>query len=160
MDASSNQRISLSHDGTMAKAEVPTDRTASHSGFSFLETAAAIAGLLVIDLIMKFGGFPRLRRLMIRCPVRGHRKHDRSIECARGVCGSVDRACACYFRQVQCLQRSSLLACLLRFRGIPAELVIGCRKMPFHGHAWVEVDGVVVGESEKVRASYTVLDRC
>src|SRR5947207_6010088 len=51
-----------------------------------------------------------------------------------------------YWKPVRCLQRSIVTARLMRFRGIPAEVVIGYRPNPFFSHAWVEVAGRVVND--------------
>ena len=69
-------------------------------------------------------------------------------------------ACLWYPKPVLCLQRSAALTCLLRCHGIPAHMVIGVQKLPFKGHAWVEVGGEVVNDKEYVPEMYAVLDRC
>jgi len=74
-------------------------------------------------------------------------------------CRAVNIACALYFQQVQCLQRSAVVVCLLRDLGIPATLVIGAQRLPFRAHAWVEVNGQVVNDSESSVQLYGVLDR-
>lgn len=79
--------------------------------------------------------------------------------CARA-CDAVDRACALYFRQVQCLQRSAATVCLLRQLGLAARLVIGAQPLPFRAHAWVEIQGIIVNEKVSVTETYAVLDRC
>jgi hypothetical protein len=76
------------------------------------------------------------------------------------VCSAVDVACIWYWKQVLCLQRSAAAACLLRDNGVPAELVIGAQRMPFHAHAWVEVQGRVVNDKSYTNEMYAVLDRC
>ena len=76
------------------------------------------------------------------------------------VCYAVNVACAVYFKQVQCLQRSAALVCLLRDCGVPASLVIGAQHIPFHGHAWVEVQGEIVNDHRASLEKYIVLDRC
>ena len=43
-----------------------------------------------------------------------------------------------------CSGRRSRPGC--RRNGIAAQLVIGCRPLPFESHAWVEVDGRVVND--------------
>jgi len=73
---------------------------------------------------------------------------------------AVDNAAVFYYKRVLCLQRSAAGALLLRRAGYPAELVIGCRKIPFQAHAWVEVAGTVVNDNAAVTRFYTVLDRC
>lgn len=76
------------------------------------------------------------------------------------VCAAVDLACVWYWKQVLCLQRSAATVCLLRRKGVAAELVIGAQHMPFKAHAWVEVDGKVVNDRSYTSEMYSVLDRC
>jgi hypothetical protein len=74
-------------------------------------------------------------------------------------CAAINTACVLYFKQVECLQRSAALVCLLRQLGTPAKLVIGAQQLPFRAHAWVEVNGVVVNDSPPSVQLYGVLDR-
>lgn len=76
------------------------------------------------------------------------------------ICRAVDTASIWYWKEVLCLQRSAATSCLLRRYGIPAEMVIGIRQLPFQAHAWVEVEGQVVNDRLHTRERYTVLDRC
>jgi hypothetical protein len=39
-------------------------------------------------------------------------------------------------------------------------MMIGVQQMPFRAHAWVEVDGLVVGDKPYMREMYLVLDQC
>jgi Transglutaminase-like superfamily len=75
-------------------------------------------------------------------------------------CHAVNVACAAYFKEVQCLQRSATLVCLLRDCGARAYLVIGAQQIPFNGHAWVEVEGEIVNDNRANLEKYVVLDRC
>jgi hypothetical protein len=59
-----------------------------------------------------------------------------------------------------CLQRSAAAACLLKRYGIPAQMVIGAKQMPFKAHAWVEVGGRVVNDKPYMPEIYAELDRC
>lgn len=76
------------------------------------------------------------------------------------VCSAVDMACIWYWKQALCLQRSAATACLLKRYGVPAQMVIGARQIPFKAHAWVEVDGRVVSDKTYTPEMYAVLDRC
>ena len=76
------------------------------------------------------------------------------------VSSAIDMACIWYWKHVLCLQRSAATACLLKDHGVPAQLVIGAQLMPFQAHAWVEVEGRVVNDSEYTKEMYAVLDRC
>ena len=53
-----------------------------------------------------------------------------------------------------CLRQSMLVYGLLRRRGFAPELVLGVRKLDqsFDAHAWVELEGVALGQSEIVHA--------
>jgi hypothetical protein len=59
-----------------------------------------------------------------------------------------------------CLERSLVLWFLLRRRGLPAELRIGARKEEarFEAHAWVELEGQVLNDSEAVHKHYARFD--
>jgi hypothetical protein len=139
----------------MASLVETTSSSKSHPVAALL----AFFALLVADVVLKLGGFPQLQRIVKRWPMS--RKHvetaDATIAC---VCGTVDRATRLYVKHTWCLQRAAVTTCLLRTKGVPAEMVIGCRKMPFHGHAWVEVNGRVVNDNEMVHSFYSVLYRC
>jgi len=76
------------------------------------------------------------------------------------ICSAVDMACIWYWKEVLCLQRSAATAVLLKQHGIPAQLVIGAKQMPFKAHAWVEVEGCVVNDRPYAPQVYSVLDRC
>ena len=89
--------------------------------------------------------------------VRIRRPQPRTLEVSSY---AVNVACAAYFKEVQCLQRSATLVCLLRDLGTPASLVIGAQHLPFSGHAWVEVDGEIVNDNPATVEKYGILDRC
>jgi hypothetical protein len=96
------------------------------------------------------------RRVRVHA-VRPRRPNGISLEL---LCDAVNMACAAYFKEVQCLQRSATLVCLLRDFGMPASLVLGAQHLPFCGHAWVELDGDVVNDNPSTVRKYGVLDRC
>ena len=118
----------------------------------------AFLGLAAADIVMKIAGFRRLHQTVRRWPVSKNKTND--PERIRAVCNAVDRAATYYLKHALCLQRSAVTTCLLRTNGIPARMVIGCRKIPFRGHAWVEVEGQVVNDNPKVQTFYRVLERC
>lgn len=129
-----------------------TGRAAPKASDTFL----AFLGLVAVDLITKVKGFPYLYRIVKSFPV-SHKQYVDPTTVAR-VCVAVDRACICYPKRALCLHRSALATCLLRRQGVAARMVIACRVMPYHGHAWVEVDGEVVNDSNKVQEFYSVLE--
>jgi hypothetical protein len=124
-----------------------------------LMSAAAFLELACVDLALKIGGFSLLHRLVKTWPLLKQRNVPTTT--AREVCESVNRAGRFYMKHALCLQRSAAVTCLLRSKGVPAEMVIACRKTPFEGHAWVEVEDQVINDTQKVRTFYSsVLGRC
>lgn len=123
----------------------------------YSSVSLAFLGLAGADIIMKVAGFSRLYRTVKHWPISKNGTNDR--EMIASICASVDKATMYYPKHALCLQRSAVATCLLRRQGVPAEMVIGCRKMPFHSHAWVEVDGEVVNDKKKVPQFYSILAR-
>jgi hypothetical protein len=120
------------------------------------DTLFALAGYTVVDLVLSMGGFTRIRDLVRRFPVRPSTPHLTAVP---DLISALDRAAVWYPRTRLCLARSAVATCLLRWRGHAAHMVIGARQMPFHAHAWVEVDGRVVTDSPRVRERYRELER-
>lgn len=75
------------------------------------------------------------------------------------VVNAVSTVAGFYWKPVKCLQKSTVIARLLRQFGIPAKLTIGYRTIPFMSHAWVEVDRRVVSDSEALPERLAVLLR-
>jgi transglutaminase superfamily protein/coenzyme PQQ synthesis protein D (PqqD) len=125
--------------------------------FSRRETFSAFVGLLVFDLLLKFGGFQTLMKKVEHWPVTEPRSMDRQI-CMR-VRGMVDRAQMYYPKKAMCLQHSAVVTCLLRRRGVPAEMVLAAQTFPPKAHAWAEVSGEVVNDNNSVKSEYRVLKR-
>ncbi len=95
--------------------------------------------------------YRRVRECRVGTPPKSFGPSDASV--------AINTACVLYFKQVECLQRSAALVCLLRRFGTPAELVIGAQQLPFRAHAWVEINGIVVNDSPSSVQLYGVLDR-
>jgi hypothetical protein len=76
------------------------------------------------------------------------------------ICHAVAVACIWYPKQVFCLQRSATTTKLLRRYGIPAQMVVGARRVPLRAHAWVEVEGRVVNDKAEVQTDYLVMEHC
>lgn len=72
---------------------------------------------------------------------------------------AVDVACALYLKPSTCFHRSAVLVSLLRTVGIDAQMVMGIRTEPYQGHAWVEIDGVVVNDEHAVTSQYIPVER-
>ena len=121
------------------------------------ETFSAFVGLLAFDLLLKLGGFQRLIGKVARWPIAEPRTADREI-CLR-VRGMVDRAQMYYPKKAMCLQHSAVVTCLLRRRGVPAQMVLAAQTFPPKAHAWAEVGGEVVNDRSSVKSEYRVLKR-
>jgi hypothetical protein len=117
----------------------------------------AYLGLIRFDLYLSRGNFEALYNKVRSYPAR---KKPTSPESVATVCAAVDMACIWYFKEVLCLQRSAVTACLLRKYGVSGYLVIGAQQMPFKAHAWVEVDGKVVNDKQYVPEMYGTLTQC
>jgi transglutaminase superfamily protein/coenzyme PQQ synthesis protein D (PqqD) len=128
-----------------------------------LYVLASFLLLFTVDLILKLRGFRALHSTVQWWPRRSIRSsliRLSEIEIIAAINTAVDRACTIYPKHALCLQRSAVGACLLRSCGVAAQMVVGCHKMPFYGHAWVEVEGEVINDLKQVQESYSVLDRC
>jgi hypothetical protein len=113
--------------------------------------------LIYFDVVLARSDFRALYQKVHNYPVRPHAPARDPEDL---VCSAVDLACIWYWKEVLCLQRSAVTSCLLRCHGIFAQMVIGTQQLPFKAHAWVEVDGRVVGDKAYVKEMYMVLDRC
>lgn len=120
-------------------------------------TGARLA-LIVVDLTLKFGGYPALRRLVMESAVAQLEAKGAALDW-KPRCDQLERAAAFYYKHPWCLQRSAALAYFLKASGAHATLVVGCRRIPFAAHAWVEIDGQVVNDDARVRRHFTDLDR-
>ena len=119
-----------------------------------LLTVAAWIGLVAFD-VARPAGFARLCAWL-----RGRRPSNRSsVVDPADIVWSVDEACVWYVKGVACLQRSVVTTWLLRRHGFAAEMVIGCRPLPFESHAWVEIGGRVVNDLPQYQRAFTVLNR-
>lgn len=121
------------------------------------ETITAFIGLFAFDLLLKFRGFQSLINKVEHWPTAEPRTSD--LEICRRVRAMVDRAQMYYPKKAMCLQHSAVVTCLLRRRGVPAEMILAAQEFPPKGHAWVEVDGKVVNDFTAVQRAYRVMRR-
>lgn len=121
-----------------------------------LHTFTAFLGIASVNLVLRVLGFQMLCEAIKAWPT-----NDRSVipDAKLKVCEAVKKAASWYPRQSMCLQRSAVTTCLLRQSSVAAELVIGCRKIPFGAHAWVEVAGEIANDKRQVQEFYKVLSR-
>jgi hypothetical protein len=121
-------------------------------------TFAALILLFTAEVVRKLGGFRAIHRSVEEWRVESRQSIDETA--LLRACAAVNRACTWHPKRALCLQRTSVLVCLLRSLGFPAEMVIGVHKMPFYGHAWTEVDGRVVNDHANAQKFFHVLNRC
>jgi hypothetical protein len=113
--------------------------------------------LIFFDHYLQDERFADIHNKVRNYPIR---KRTPQPDAVRRVSSAVDMACIWYWKEVLCLQRSAVTACMLKRHGVPAQLVIGVQRMPFKAHAWVEVAGSVVNDKLYTPEMYAVLDRC
>jgi hypothetical protein len=82
-----------------------------------------------------------------------------SVEIESAICEAVRSMAPFYWKTIRCLQRSIVTARLMQRRGIPADVVVGYRAVPFFSHAWVEVAGRAANDSPTYRMRLQVLER-
>ncbi|HKX26960.1 MAG TPA: lasso peptide biosynthesis B2 protein [Blastocatellia bacterium] len=124
------------------------------------EVLLAFIGLTAFDLLLRFAGFSWVLDRIARWPTARPEMPeliDRSLIVR--VRETVIQARGYYPRDVMCLQYSAVLTCLLRRRGVPAQMVIGAQAFPPLAHSWVEVEGRVVNDRQGVRTEYRELRR-
>jgi len=121
-------------------------------------TCAAWLGFMGISLILWIGGFARLHRTLQWISAKP-RIGEMSKAKIATVCVAVNKAATYYLRKSWCLHRAAVTFSLLRLAGMPAELVIGCQRVPFYSHAWVEIYQTVINDDPSVKALYLELDR-
>jgi Transglutaminase-like superfamily len=138
---------------------IPTSRGSIEGDIRLLkrETFTAFMGLLAFDLLLKFAGFQAVVKRVKHWPTS--KPHTTDLELCRRVRAMVDRAQMYYPKKAMCLQHSAVVTCLLRRRGVPAEMVLAAQEFPPKAHAWSEVSGEVVNDSHRVKTKFLELRR-
>ena len=131
--------------------------TASDTQPSRRETLAALWRLFAFDLLLRTRGFEALVNRVERWPISEPRTTDTGV--CRRVCAAVNRAQMYYPKKAMCLQHSAVVTCLLRRYGVPSQMVLAAQEFPPKAHAWADVAGTVVNDSQQVKARYRELRR-
>jgi len=155
-------RIMKDVSGTTSSRDAATDlapdvSAAEPTRVSKRETFTAFLGLLAFDLLLKFRGFRVLIERVEHWPTATPRATD--IEICRRVRAMVDRAQMYYPKKAMCLQHSAVVTCLLRRRGVPAQMVLAAHEFPVRVHAWSEVEGYVVNDHQNVKKQHREMRR-
>jgi hypothetical protein len=128
--------------------------TAVYPGKTALTIKAA--RLLVLwDWRIKVRSFESLYRSLQRYPIAMERSPNLDIDAIED---AVQLASIWYWKRILCLQRSCCLFWMLRDAGIPARLQIGAQHWPPRTHAWVNVDGRIVGDMPHKVQLFQLLD--
>lgn len=106
--------------------------------------ARVLYRLALFDALLALGGF---RSVYLDLSHHDLPPRVKQVELESAVCRAVTQASSLYWKPVRCLQRSAVTAKVLRTYGIGATVVIGYQPAPLFSHAWVEVEGRVVGDS-------------
>lgn len=141
----------------LKQTNTTSQRVEENIKLSKRETFSAFIGLLAFDLLLKFAGFQSLIKRVESWPTAEPHKTDREL--CRRVRDMVDRAQMYYPKKAMCLQHSAVVTCLLRRRGVPAEMVLAAQEFPPKAHAWTEVMNEVVSDSPGVKMKYKELRR-
>lgn len=112
--------------------------------------------LLLFDVQLGCRGFRSVYRDLSRHHLPAKRPQ---MELESAICQAVTDVSSFYWKPVRCLQRSAVTASVLRTYGIDASVVIGYRPAPLFSHAWVEVEGRVVGGSPAYQRKLCPLTR-
>src|SRR5260221_13679868 len=117
----------------------------------------AFVGLILFDLVLRRRKLAGLYTKVQAWPIR--RTLNNREGTVDSIVDKVNRACTLYPKKALCLQRSAVITCLLRSSGVFAHMVIGAQNMPFRAHAWVDVEGHVLGEPRVINQRYMELAR-
>ncbi|MGA7626113.1 MAG: lasso peptide biosynthesis B2 protein [Candidatus Acidiferrales bacterium] len=113
--------------------------------------------LLATRVVFQLAGFRRWQRALgfftPSTKTTGPARAASDGESARVIARMEAAAARNIFVRANCLEQSLVLWWLLRRRGIDAALRIGGRKESgqFEAHAWVELNGVVLGSNQEHR---------
>lgn len=123
--------------------------------------------LTIVEVSLRVLGFQRTLRMLQRRVSRGYRRHrtEAAVACSRGQVESTVEMVAVAarhgIRRASCLRRAMVAWYLLRRQGIAAELRIGVRKDQadaFEAHAWVEYQGLAIGDAEASLGGYRAFE--
>lgn len=117
----------------------------------------------VISVAMSLFGFAKVYDWITKTGVDKSRRFllNKQQKVAEKIYFCVEAACHYHFLRAQCLHRSLIGFYFLKQRGIRVNLCIGVTKDAdaFQAHAWLEYEGMVLGESPQVQAVYSLLMR-
>ncbi|MEA3410012.1 MAG: lasso peptide biosynthesis B2 protein [Pseudomonadota bacterium] len=118
----------------------------------------SLVALPATALALRVAGFGRTKVLLTRpvASIKPSRGSSEEMSQTRAVVRAVGIAANHGPYRANCLIRALVIRWLLARRGIDAEVKFGASRDAgsFQAHAWVELQGVPIGESEDVEARY------
>lgn len=117
--------------------------------------------LPVISISLRFRGFRATQNWLRRfLPAERPKEGQRAMEEAATVERAVRAARSYGIGNPSCLEQSLALWWLLGREGMSSELRIGVRKLgeKFEAHAWVQCQGLVLGEPDALHRHYAAFD--
>ena len=142
----------------MSKSLRDKARTALTLSFSdWLTLIEAWWRLLGFYLALRWISYERLKSPNLK---PSDEEPERDLTVARGAHLLVGRASHLHLLPMTCLPRALTLRSMLARRGIRADVRIGARRTTegIHAHAWVEVQGEAIGETDELNENFQVLD--
>ncbi len=125
--------------------------------------AQALILLPLTALALRLMGLRRCQRILSRFIPHTPKteRFETTLDQALAVSRLVGLAVRHGIYPANCLQRSLALWWLLRRRGIRSALHFGARKEAgrLDAHAWIEIEGVVLNDSNDVRLRFAPFDR-
>jgi len=127
--------------------------------------AQAVIILPLMALVLRLMGLRRCQRIFLRFIPHNPALKTERPETTHAQAFRVSRIVSLAVRHgiypANCLQRSLALWWLLHRQGIWSELQFGTRREAgrFEAHAWIEIAGVILNDSDDVRLRYATFDR-
>lgn len=111
--------------------------------------------LAASDISLRVLGFARTVRLARF--LGGHRDADVADHVIRQTLHNIIVATALYPGRSKCLEQTVASFVLLRRRGARVQMRLGVQPYPFFAHAWLEMNGRPLTESEEVVSRFALL---
>jgi hypothetical protein len=127
----------------------PVSRSVAQPGFRRPPGSLACAAVIVIvTLGLRLGGLRSTKALTRWLIARRRSGAPAERTCIPLVVHRVDLAAAFFPGRARCLERSLALHVCLGWCGVQTTVRLGVQPYPFTAHAWVELDGEPVGDSQ------------
>jgi hypothetical protein len=111
--------------------------------------------LVTSDISLRVLGFARTMRLARF--LGGNREGDVADQVIRQTLHNIVVATALYPGRSKCLEQTVASFVLLRRRGAPVQMRLGVQPYPFFAHAWLEMHGHPLTESQEVVSRFALL---